>query len=158
MPLKVQEQTIGGTQYRVSQLGGDVASDLLFRLLKAIGAGISKDTVFTMMAQAAKALDMADFHAFRDAFWQSTTILVEDKAKKTGINARWLSSSTVSFGDHFRGRPAAMLGWFRWCFEVNFGGFFAEVLGPGDQATEPGAQTESSDSGSPEPSAGSSGG
>lgn len=160
MPVQTQEKTIDGTRYRVTQLGGELASDLLFRLLKAIGAGVARASgptaILALMAAAARSLEMADFHAFREAFVGVTTVCLQDKAKKSGVTARWMPMTTVGFDAHFQGRPGALLAWFRWCFEVNFGGFFAEALA-GEASGQAEPATESSPSDSPPESDGGSG-
>jgi hypothetical protein len=160
MPVKSEEKDIGGARYRVTQLGGEKASELMFRLLRALGMGlvnVSGAPSLRDLGGAIRALGMEDFIEFRSAFAAETAVLVEDRAKKTGIKARWMPMTTVGFDAQFAGNPLALVQWFRFAFEVNFASFFPDLLGRASAPGEGMQETTLSESDSPEPSTGTSG-
>lgn len=157
LTVKTEERAFGGVRYRVTQLGAELASDLLFVLLRAIGAGAQSLSLKGFnIAAALKSLELADFRSFREAFAAQTAVLVEDKAKKAGVTARWMPLSSVGGVDQqFAGKPRELLDWMRWSFELNFGSFFGD---PEQAAPAPDSESPApSESDSPPASTGTSG-
>lgn len=130
---KTETRTIGAHQYKVHQLGANEGRRVLGRLLKIVGpllgaadSGSAKGKVNEMAALkavmgAVENLKDEDVDYFCDTF---------GKNSEAKVGNGWPTVSEI-FDAHFAGEYAEMLGWLKFCIEVNFGSFFRQAI---DQA------------------------
>lgn len=133
---KTEKRLIGDHEYTVTQLGAVQGRKALARLAKFIGPAVgslsSKDES-AALSRLAEGLNEADVDYFCDLFAPLTSVQIGDKAP--------LLSSV--FDGHFAGEYLALVRWLVFCFEVNFGNFFAAAL---RAAKAPAAGAESASS------------
>jgi hypothetical protein len=127
--IQSQERTIGGTTYKVTQLGASTGLQLLVRLTKVLGPSIGEltktgganildakgDAVAGAIAKLAEHLTYEDLAHTCDVLGEFTEILNGAKAMKLTREAREL---------HFAGNYGELMRWIVFALEVNFGSFF----------------------------------
>lgn len=138
MAIEAREITIGGTTYRVTQLGTKKGQALLVRLVKLLGPGVgsfvggmgrsSADEFDSALAlgvgdalhDLAHRLDAAEVAGVLEEFAKITVILQSDDVQPLLWSV---------YDDHFAGRYDELLAWAKFCMEVNFSSFFAARSG-----------------------------
>jgi hypothetical protein len=123
MPRKVQDQVIGDTTYRVTQLGATTGSKVMFRLIRAfasIAAGLQTGQL------SFESMTPEDFDWLVTTMQPTTKVQVVDVAAGNG-SSKFVDLSFM-FDDHFAGKYFEMVDWLKFALEVNFGPF-ADVLG-----------------------------
>jgi hypothetical protein len=126
-----QSKTIGRYEYTVTPLGGRAASKLLARVFGRISPVLSTIDIKRGMAVEMEVLKAvagvlgnltdADIDYLFDAFCPCTRASIHP-GQPPSVFTKAIADAT------FAGEQLEMVGWLRFCFEVNFGDFLA-VLG-----------------------------
>ena len=123
-----EERTIDGVVYRILPLSADVGHKALLRFVKIAGPviGTARNIADGLsgpesIRRLLDAISEDDLDWFVKLFALRTTYCaVEDLGKD-----KW---PTLVVSKHFTQRYMQMFDWLRACIEVNFGGFFAEMM------------------------------
>jgi hypothetical protein len=134
MPKKVEERTIDGIQYRVTQLGGYRATMLAFRVSRAL-AGVAAAVDKAQGASAESLLQLASTAA-REMTPEDLAYVAHELADVTEVGvvdpihgkSRYAALAPL-YDDHFAGAPPGWLKWLAFALEVNLGSFFGGLVG-----------------------------
>lgn len=138
MAIESRETTIGGTTYRVTQLGTKRGTSLLVRLVRLLGPGVGslvgglgRTDVNSLDSALAVGVDDAMHDLAMRLDDKEVQLVLEEFAKLTAV----VQSDEIElrlwdiYDDHFAGRYDEMLRWAKFCMEVNFSSFFAAQSG-----------------------------
>lgn len=139
MGLKLESKTIGEHTYDVRQLNAIQGRNVFLRFAKLVApalesvmggdmkdaekTGITREKLFTALARVVQAASEEDLTYFCDVFAATTDVVsYGDDGKRKAPKLSTL------FALHFAGDNLPdMFEWLYFCFEVNFGGFFAKL-------------------------------
>lgn len=137
MPRAVKVETIDGTRYRVRMLGGVDASRALLpamRIAPALfeaGAAIAAGR-FGRAAVCMQAVREEDLQALI-GYFEAASEYEQKTPGAVGKNgpiadAGMFLPMTGAFDDHFAGRVPSMIRWIKFCYELNFADFLADLV------------------------------
>lgn len=130
--LKKETKTIGEHTYEVTQLDAVRGRSVFLRFAKLIAPGAgdvventgeeTNTRIVKALAKIVQNVSEEDLNVFCDVFSQSTCLQV------TGDDGRMRAPKLKeTFNLHFAGNYDEMIQWLYFCFEVNFGNFFAKA-------------------------------
>lgn len=135
MGLRTESKVIGEHEYEVRQLDAVKGRECFLRFAKVVApaiaelgpdvndkTGVSLEVLGKAFAKAIDALSSEDLKYFCDVFAASTNVVVHDEKCTRRPSLKDL------FALHFAGDELPnMFSWLAFCFEVNFGSFFARL-------------------------------
>ncbi len=122
--FKTDSKTIGGLEYRVSQLGAVKGRAVFLRIVKLVGPAIASvvkggkiDMKNVDLGDLFKRVELTeeDLTFFCDAFAEKTFVVLPDKKAPRLDHV---------FDAHFAGKYGDMMQWLVFCVSVNFADFF----------------------------------
>lgn len=129
MALEPQQKLIGTNTYEVTPLNAIKGRAVFTRFARMVAPAVgevSNEKGGDANARMTKAfatllgnVSEEDMNYFCDAFAPSSCLVIEESGKTRRPGLKDL------FGLHFVSNYAEMIGWLYFCFEVNFGSFFA---------------------------------
>jgi len=132
---RIQQRTIDGTTYEVTPLTFGVGHKALLRFIKIAGP---------LLSAALEGKEGGYENAAASIFKVLPAVLTEEDiayfSREFGLRTRyqdgskWVPLVAENQEIHFAGRYSAFFGWMRFCIEVNFGGFFGDLMRQGSAA------------------------
>lgn len=123
MPFELQAQTriIDGQEFTITPLGAVTGRKALTRLIKTVGPAVDKSSIGALLSN----INEADVDYFCDLFAKNTRITTG--TDKQGNPVQPLLSDYGNFDLMFAANYGTMFSWLKFCLEVNFSSFFANL-------------------------------